>query len=159
MRPVAIRGRLDRGDFDLTLDLTVRPGEVTVVLGPNGSGKTTLLRGVAGLEALSDGSLTLGERVLDDGGPTFVSAHERPVALVFQEHRLFPHLSVHDNLAFAARTGGLSLTDNRRPITAASRRPQARTSRRAGILVTAADDRGLGIDTGSPPFGCCDEGR
>src|SRR5215471_7094897 len=57
----------------------------------------------------------------------------------------------------AASTGGLS-----KPINAANRgrgrRPQARTSRRAGILVTAADDRGLWLDTGSPPFRCCDEG-
>jgi molybdate transport system ATP-binding protein len=107
---VSVRGRLRRGDFDLVVDLTVRPGEVTVVLGPNGSGKTTLLRGIAGLDALDQGLLRLGEQVLDDAGPVFVPAHERPVALVFQEHRLFPHLSVLDNVAFGARAAGSSRT-------------------------------------------------
>jgi molybdate transport system ATP-binding protein len=106
--PLSVRGGIRRGEFDLHLDLTVRPGEVTVVLGPNGSGKTTLLRGIAGLEALHEGRLVLGDRVLDDAGATFVPAHERPVALVFQEHRLFPHLSGLDNVAFAARSRGWS---------------------------------------------------
>ncbi len=108
MTPVRVSGRLSRGSFDLDVDLEVRPGEVTVVLGPNGSGKTTLLRGIAGLEPLAAGRLALGERVLDDAGPTLVPPHERPVALVFQEHRLFPHLSVLDNVAFAARAAGAS---------------------------------------------------
>ena len=106
MTTLALRGRVRRGDFDLDVDLAVRPGEVTVVLGPNGSGKTTLLRAVAGLEALAEGTLSIGDRLLDDAGPAFVPAHERLVALVFQDHRLFPHLSVLDNVAFAARSAG-----------------------------------------------------
>lgn len=113
MTEILLRGSLRRGDFDLTVDLTVRPGEVTVVLGPNGSGKTTLLRGIAGLEPLAAGQLSLGARILDDGDGVFIPPAQRPVALVFQDHRLFPHLSVTDNVAFAARSAGATRADAR----------------------------------------------
>ena len=77
------------------------------MLGPNGAGKTTLLRALAGLTAVSDGSIRLGDLVLDDAATgTFVPAEQRPVGLVFQNYRLFPHLSVRDNVAFSARSRG-----------------------------------------------------
>jgi molybdate transport system ATP-binding protein len=106
---------LQRGAFRLEVAVTVRPGEILGVLGPNGAGKTTLLRVLAGLAAATEGSIRLGETILDDAAnDTFVSAEHRPVGLVFQSYRLFPHLSVRDNVAFAARSRGASRKQARR---------------------------------------------
>lgn len=96
---------VDRGTFRLDVAFTVAPGEVLGVLGPNGAGKTTLLRALSGLTALTEGHITLGAEVLDDpAAGVFVPAARRPVGLVFQNYRLFPHLSVRDNVAFALRS-------------------------------------------------------
>jgi molybdate transport system ATP-binding protein len=85
------------------------------VLGPNGSGKTTLLRAIAGLAAVTEGSIRLGDTIVDDAATnTFVPADQRPVGLVFQNYRLFPHLSVRDNVAFAAQARGAGRADARR---------------------------------------------
>jgi molybdate transport system ATP-binding protein len=114
------RGRLEvdvavsRGAFRLEVAMTVAPGEVLGVLGPNGAGKTTLLRVLAGLAAATEGTIRLGDTVLDDPATgVFVPAEHRPVGLVFQNYRLFPHLSVRDNVAFAARARGSGRTDAR----------------------------------------------
>ena len=104
---LTVAGEMRRGGFRLALDFSVASGEVLGVLGPNGAGKTTLLRTLAGLGALSRGRIELAGTVLDDPGrQLFVQAERRPVGLVFQNYRLFPHLSVRDNVAFAARAGG-----------------------------------------------------
>lgn len=93
-----------RGTFQLEVDLTVPPGEVLGVIGPNASGKTTLLRALAGLTALTSGSITLNGEVLDDvEHDTFVPPERRHIGYLFQNYRLFPHLSVRDNVAFAPR--------------------------------------------------------
>lgn len=97
-----------RGAFTLRAAVTVAPGEVLAVLGPNGAGKSTLLSALAGLTPLSRGRVTLGGATLDDAGSgTFVEAAHRPVGVVFQDYRLFPHLSVLDNVAFSPRARGL----------------------------------------------------
>ena len=108
-----LRGRLraevavERGAFRLEAQVTVEPGQVLAVLGPNGAGKTTLLRTLAGLGALTEGSIRIGTRVWDDAtAGVFVPAVERAVGVVSQDYRLFPHLSVLDNVAFAARARG-----------------------------------------------------
>jgi len=102
-----VAGAVRRGGFGLEVDFAVPAGEVLGVLGPNGAGKTTLLRTLAGLTALSQGRLTLDGSCLDDPGrQLFVPTERRPVGLVFQNYRLFPHLSVRDNVAFAARAHG-----------------------------------------------------
>ncbi|MEO7070044.1 MAG: ABC transporter ATP-binding protein [Nostocoides sp.] len=102
-----LAGRVTRGDFDVDVDIAARPGEVLAVLGPNGSGKSTLLRAIAGLAPLAEGRITLDGLTLDDAASGhFVAPQNRPVALVFQDQRLFPHLSVTDNVAFAARSSG-----------------------------------------------------
>lgn len=96
-----------RGDFTLQIELDVAPGQVFAVVGPNGSGKTTLLRAIAGLTAISSGAVRLGDLILDDAGTdTFVPVRERPVSVVFQDYRLFPHLSVLDNVGFGPRSSG-----------------------------------------------------
>jgi len=103
-----------RGAFQLDVAISVAPGEVLGVLGPNGAGKTTLLRVLSGLAAATEGSIRLGAAVLDDAATgTFVPAEQRPVGLVFQNYRLFPHLSVRDNVAFAARSRGSGRSEAR----------------------------------------------
>src|SRR6266545_228994 len=81
---------------DLTLD--VYDGEFLVLVGPSGCGKTTALRMVAGLEEISDGTLSIGGRVVNELNPK-----ERDIAMVFQNYALYPHLSVAENIAFGLR--------------------------------------------------------
>jgi ABC-type sugar transport system ATPase subunit len=81
------------------VDLDVESGECLVLLGPSGCGKTTLLRLLAGLERLDSGAIWIGDRRVDGLEPA-----RRDVAMVFQNYALYPHLSVHDNIAFPLRT-------------------------------------------------------
>ena len=78
------------------LDLDVADGEFVVLVGPSGCGKTTALRMVAGLERITSGTISFGDRVVND-----VSPRHRDVAMVFQNYALYPHLSVYQNIGFA----------------------------------------------------------
>jgi multiple sugar transport system ATP-binding protein len=80
------------------LDLAIDDGELMVVVGPSGCGKTTALRMLAGLEEISDGTIRIGERVINDLTPK-----ERDIAMVFQNYALYPHMTVEQNLAFGLR--------------------------------------------------------
>ena len=109
---LSISGRFQRGDVDFDLDLSLPAGRIAVV-GPNGSGKSSLLRLIAGLEALDDGHLTLDGMPLDHRPEIFVPPHERPIAMSFQEPRLFSHLRVIDNVAYPLRRAGRPLDEAR----------------------------------------------
>ncbi len=106
---LAIDAEVSRGEFTLRVNLAAAPGEVLGILGPNGSGKSTLLNAVAGLMPVSNGRILLDGHVVDDAATgEFLEAAERPVGFVFQNYRLFPHMSVLDNVAFAPRARGIS---------------------------------------------------
>lgn len=111
---VRVDGTLRRGEWSLQLDELVLARGMTAVVGPNGAGKTSLLRLIAGLEAISVGSVSIGGRVIDEPATsTFVGPDRRPVAMVFQDHRLFPHLRAVDDVAFPLRRRGLDRTTAR----------------------------------------------
>ncbi|MHA3703921.1 ABC transporter ATP-binding protein [Jatrophihabitans sp. YIM 134969] len=98
------------GTFSLDVEMSAADGEVVAVIGPNGSGKSTLLRAVAGLQPLTTGTITLGDRTLDDPGRgTFVPARDRRTGVVFSDIRLFPSMSALDNVAFGLRARGVPL--------------------------------------------------
>ena len=98
--------RVDRGAFSLDVALAAADGELVVVLGPNGAGKSTLLGALAGLVPTA-GRITIGDSVvLDDGAGVDLPPEDRPVGVVFQDGRLFPHLTLLDNVAFGLRSQG-----------------------------------------------------
>jgi len=79
-------------------NLEIQDGEFMVFVGPSGCGKTTSLRMVAGLEDISEGTLSIGARVVNDIAPK-----DRDIAMVFQSYALYPHMNVYDNLAFGLK--------------------------------------------------------
>ncbi|TMH13671.1 MAG: ATP-binding cassette domain-containing protein, partial [Betaproteobacteria bacterium] len=83
------------------VDLQIASGEFVVFVGPSGSGKSTLLRIIAGLESASAGDIVIGDLLAND-----VHASQRGIAMVFQSYALYPHMTVHDNMAFALRMAG-----------------------------------------------------
>jgi len=80
------------------LDLDIQDGEFLVLVGPSGCGKSTALRMVAGLESITSGKLTIGERVVNDVHPK-----DRDIAFVFQNYALYPHMTVRQNIGFALK--------------------------------------------------------
>src|SRR3954466_2636437 len=80
------------------LSLEVGDGEFLILVGPSGCGKTTALRMVAGLEKISDGTISVGDQVINDVPPK-----DRDIAMVFQNYALYPHMTVEKNLGFALR--------------------------------------------------------
>ncbi len=85
------------------LNLDIQDGEFVVLVGPSGCGKTTALRMIAGLEGISRGTISIGERVVNAVPPK-----ERDIAMVFQNYALYPHMTVYDNMAFGLKLRKLS---------------------------------------------------
>ena len=79
-------------------NLQIKDKEFVVFVGPSGCGKSTTLRMIAGLEDISEGTLTIGDRVVND-----VEPKDRDIAMVFQNYALYPHISVYENMAFPLR--------------------------------------------------------
>src|SRR5437763_9047896 len=76
----------------------IKDKEFVVLVGPSGSGKSTALRMLAGLEDISDGTVKIGDRVVNDVAPK-----DRDIAMVFQNYALYPHMTVRENLEFGLR--------------------------------------------------------
>lgn len=95
---------MQQGAFALTVSRAVPTDGVTAIFGPSGAGKSTLLRAIAGF-APTQGQIRFGDEVWEDG-QRFVPPHRRRVGFVFQEPRLFTHLTVAGNLGYAARRAG-----------------------------------------------------
>jgi multiple sugar transport system ATP-binding protein len=88
------------------LSLEIEDGEFVVLVGPSGCGKTTALRMVAGLESITEGSISIGGRVVND-----VPSARRDVAMVFQNYALYPHMSVFENMAFGLQQRRMAKRD------------------------------------------------
>ncbi len=80
------------------VNVTINDKEFVVLVGPSGCGKSTVLRMIAGLEEISAGNITIGDRIVNDVPPK-----DRDIAMVFQNYALYPHMTVYDNLAFGLK--------------------------------------------------------
>jgi multiple sugar transport system ATP-binding protein len=98
------------------LDLDIADGEFMVLVGPSGCGKTTALRMVAGLEAISEGHVRIGDRVVDRVPPK-----DRDIAMVFQNYALYPHLTVAENLGFSLKLHKVNKAEIKRRVVEAAR--------------------------------------
>ena len=88
------------------IDVDIAHGEFIVIVGPSGCGKSTLLRMVAGLEKITGGEVTIGDRVVNRLEPK-----DRDIAMVFQNYALYPHMSVYENMAYGLKIRKLSKAD------------------------------------------------
>ncbi|MBS9721226.1 ABC transporter ATP-binding protein [Tianweitania sp. BSSL-BM11] len=93
------------------IDLQIEDGEFVVFVGPSGCGKSTLLRLIAGLETISQGELTIGDRTVND-----VPASARGVAMVFQSYALYPHLTVRENMGFGLKVRKVARVERERAV-------------------------------------------
>jgi len=93
------------------LSMTVEDGEFLVLLGPSGCGKTTALRMIAGLEDVSEGSVFIGDDLVNDIPPK-----DRDIAMVFQSYALYPHLTVRKNIEFPLRQRGFDAPERARKV-------------------------------------------
>jgi multiple sugar transport system ATP-binding protein len=97
------------------LDIHVEEGEFLILVGPSGCGKTTALRMVAGLEDITEGTVRIGEQVIND-----LSPRERDIAMVFQNYALYPHMTVAENIGFSLTLKKVPKEEIRRRIEDAS---------------------------------------
>src|SRR5687768_17158832 len=95
------------------ISISIPDGEFLVLVGPSGCGKSTLLRMVAGLETITEGTIRIGDRIVNAVEPA-----DRDIAMVFQNYALYPHMTVRQNLAYG-------LTNRRTPKDEISRRVAA----------------------------------
>ena len=101
---LSVRAQLSYADFALNVDQDIVVDGITGLFGPSGGGKSTLLRIIAGLERSAIGKVSFACEVWQDSAERqFVAPHRRPVGYVFQDARLFAHLSVEGNLQFSAK--------------------------------------------------------
>ncbi len=109
------------GDVNVLRDinLDIETGELIVFVGPSGCGKSTLLRMIAGLEKITDGTLSIDGQVMNDVPPA-----QRGIAMVFQTYALYPHMTVRDNMAFALKIAGKSKEEIDAAVSAAAEKLQ-----------------------------------
>jgi molybdate transport system ATP-binding protein len=105
---ISLQGVVGRGEFERVLDLSVSDGEVLAITGPNGSGKSTVIHTIAGLIPMRSGQLVSDDTTWDSSTTsTWVEPENRTCAVVFQDLRLFPHMSVISNVAYGLRACGM----------------------------------------------------
>lgn len=126
------RGKSAVQDFSLCLN----PGERWVLLGPSGCGKTTVLRLAAGFLAPDRGAIVLDDKTAAIDGRLILEPEQRGFGMVFQDFALWPHLSVHDHLAFGLRARGVAKAERERRIAETLRlvRLDSKVSARPGEL-------------------------
>ncbi|MCC6944480.1 MAG: ABC transporter ATP-binding protein [Thermomicrobiales bacterium] len=93
------------------ISLTAQDGEFLVLLGPSGCGKTTLMRMIGGLEPPTSGDVVIGNHVV-----THLPPRARRIAMVFQSYALYPHMSVHNNIAFPLKAQGMPKAEQEKRI-------------------------------------------
>ncbi len=98
------------------IDVNIADGEFIVLVGPSGCGKSTMLRMVAGLETITAGKVSIGDRVVNDLDPA-----ERDIAMVFQNYALYPHMSVRQNLSYGLKNQGLPKAEIAKRVAEAAR--------------------------------------
>lgn len=143
-----LEGRLvkQRGHFSVDVRLSCGCGELLALTGPSGSGKTTVIRMLAGLETPDSGLLSSNGRVWFDSGKNIdIPVRKRRVGYVFQEHTLFPHLSIEGNVRFSCRDKGRvrELLDDMGILHLAGRKPHEVSGgerQRAAIAQALASD-------------------
>lgn len=99
-----------------SISFHVPDGALCVLVGPSGCGKSTLLRMVAGLETITEGTMKIGERVVNDIEPA-----DRDIAFVFQNYALYPHMSVYNNMAYGLRNRGTAKDEIERRVVKAAK--------------------------------------
>jgi len=105
---ISLQGVVGRGEFERVLDFSVSDGEVLAITGPNGSGKSTVIHTIAGLIPMRSGQLIADNTTWDSSTTnTWVEPENRTCAVVFQDLRLFPHMSVIANVAYGLRARGM----------------------------------------------------
>ncbi len=98
------------------VSIDIADGEFIVLVGPSGCGKSTLLRMIAGLEEITTGEISIGERVINNVDPA-----DRDIAMVFQNYALYPHMSVYNNLAYGLKNRGMSKAEIEQRVREAAR--------------------------------------
>jgi multiple sugar transport system ATP-binding protein len=94
-----------------SLDLEIADGEFVVFVGPSGCGKTSALRMIAGLEEITEGTIRIGDEVVNDLPPK-----DRDIAMIFQNYALYPHMSAFDNMAFGLKLRNVGRPERRRRV-------------------------------------------
>src|ERR1700709_1347234 len=119
MSSVQIRDvRKSFGGFEVLhgVSIPIEDGAFVVLVGPSGCGKSTLLRMLAGLENITSGTISIGNRVVNN-----VQPKERDIAMVFQNYALYPHMTVGDNMGFALKIAGVGKEERARRVAEAAK--------------------------------------
>src|SRR3712207_3147781 len=98
------------------LNLDIADGEFLVLVGPSGCGKSTSLRMLAGLEAVTEGRILIGDKDV-----THLAPKDRDIAMVFQNYALYPHMTVADNMGFALKISGMNKDEIRKRVEEAAK--------------------------------------
>ena len=111
----AVQKYFDQTHVIRGVSIDIQDGEFCVLVGPSGCGKSTLLRMIAGLEEVSQGTISIGDRVVND-----IPSKERDIAMVFQSYALYPQMNVRDNMSFSLEMANMAKSQIRAKVDAAA---------------------------------------